>query len=460
MPGQTNRWGLSILGPGDALSADGYKFSDADRRLIDRLLYYATELHRHTGGSGADNTPMSPPTLALLPADGAMPSSARYYYRYTVIDDMGNESAPSPVAVIDTPGAISTPGAPALNYVTGTGSLLPGTYSYVLSAYKGPNTLETKALNSAAQTIPGTNVNNEISLTLPTLPLGADGLNVYRKSTSGTHYLYIASIPSPASGDIWVDDGSVEGDCDRSLPAANRTQNTGAVRITYPGATPDIPAGWSWRIYRSNNTLDWSRSYLADISPQGATPVTPVDFVDVGGGAQLGSPPTVAQVINAPSKINLTDAAEVEGVLPPGLVVVPQIVTFAAPGSVTEGPGSFVWTCDYERADILSVRAYLGVDSLADAQDVIVDVNLLRPNVEGTWISAFDDGPDRPTVPVGRNFGTPVTPIHQHLTLGDSLSVDIDQAGGGAGTDENLTVNILLYVTHGSATDSYNWNHL
>ena len=38
MPRYTDRWGLSILGSGDSLQSDGFKFTDADRELIDRLL--------------------------------------------------------------------------------------------------------------------------------------------------------------------------------------------------------------------------------------------------------------------------------------------------------------------------------------------------------------------------------------------------------------------------------------
>lgn len=455
MPDSTDRWGLSILGPGDSLAADGFKFSDADIHFIDRLLAYAAEQHHHTGETGSDTTPAVQPNLTLLPTGGAFPSASRLYYQFTIVDSLQNESAPSPISSIDTPAALSTPGAPALNYVTGSGDLLPGNYHYVVSAYRGTSTQETKALNSATITIPGSNPNNEITMILPSLPLGADGLNVYRRTMSGMHYLYLTSIAAPTTGDSWVDDGSLEGDCDRGLPTVNRTSNTAAVRITYPAA--QVPEGMSWRLYRSTSPLDWSRSYLADITPMGATPVTPIEFVDVGGGTMTGGPPTVAQIINAPSKITLTDSAEVEGELPPGTVVSPYTITFTAPGPVTAGPGTYVWVCDYDQADIVSCRAHLGVDSIPDADPVIVDVNLLRPNIDSNWVSAFDDGPDRPTVPIGTSIGSPTTPVHQHLVAGDAVSIDIDQAGGGAGTDANLTVNVTLVVKHGSETDSYDW---
>lgn len=455
MPDTTDRWGLSILGPGDSLASDGYKFSDGDIHLLDRLLAYAAEQHHHTGATGYDSTPAVQPGLVLLPTAGAFPSASRLYYRFTIVDSLHNESAPSPVSSIDTPAALSTAGAPALNYLTGTGNLLPGNYHYVLSAYKGTNVQETKALNAATITIPGSSPNNEISMILPSLPLGADGLNVYRRTQSGMHYLYLTSIEDPATGEIWVDDGNLEGDCDRGLPTINRTSNTAAVRVDYPDTA--VPDGWSWRIYRSTSPLDWSRSYLADVTPTGQPAVAATQFVDVGGGTQTGGPPTVAQVINAPSKILLTDGAEVDGEIPPGVMVVPHVITFTAPGPVTVGAGTFMWICDFDQVDILSCRAYLGVGSTPQLSDVIVDVNLLRPNVEGTWISAYDDGVDRPTIQAGHNIGYPTTPMHQHLVAGDAISVDIDQAGGGAGTDVNLTVNIVVYAQSGSATQSYDW---
>jgi hypothetical protein len=261
------------------------------------------------------------------------------------------------------------------------------------------------------------------------------------------HYLYITSIAAPTNGQIWIDDGTLEGDCDRSLPATNRTANTNAVEIVYPGATPAIPDGWSWRIYRTAIPSDWNRSALTDLTPAGSPAYTPVSFVDIGAGTQTGAPPAVAQQINAPPKINLTDAAEVTGTLPSGRVAVPHIVTFTASGPLEPTPGSFTWVNDFDQADIISVRAYLGIDSTPAATDVVVDVNRYTA---GTWASIFDDGPTRPTIGVGQNIGQPSVPLHAHLNVGDALSVDIDQAGGGATpTDHDLTINILLYVQDG-----------
>jgi hypothetical protein len=456
----TDRWHLNILGPGDSLQADGFKFTDADRRLIDRVLRWAAEEHRHTGDDGTDRTPVAGLSLTLQSTGGSMTSGRRYYYRFTVVDPNGNESGPSPMTPIDTTLAISAPQAPSPTAITGTGSLGPGTYSYVFSAYKDASTVETKAINSAAIRIPGTNPANSVSMILPDLPPGATGLNAYRKSPSGMHYLWIEAIDTPAHNDIWVDDGSVEGDCDRSLPAVNRTSNNNAVLVTYPGATPTIDDGWAWRVYRTESPSDWGRSFLADVNPQGATPTTPVTFLDTGSATQIGGPPEQAQIIKAPPKINLTDGAEVQGELPAGRVVHPYLLTFVQPGPVTVVDGSFTWVCDFELADIISCRAYLGVDATPAVADVIADVNASRPSQSlPAWTSIFANPGDRPTVATGTNVGNPTTPDIVHLAEGDLLSVDVVQDGGGATpTDRDLTVNILMYVKRGSEDVSYTWS--
>ena len=460
MPRYTNRWGLSTLGPGDSLQADGFKFTDADRQLIDRLLAYAIEQHRHTGTSGTDLTPDAPLNLTVSETGGTIASGTRYYYQFTMIDELGNESAPSPTTYVDTATAVTAPGAPALSYVSGSGALEPGGYSYVLSAYRGATTQETKATSSGFINIPGAVANNEVSLILPTLPFGADGFNVYRKSPSGMHYLWLTSIASPDPLDVWVDDGSLSGDCDRSLPSLNRAGGTNSIAVSYPGATPYLPDGWAWRVYRTTDPTNWSRSYLKDMTPIGSPPTVPVWFTDTGLASELGGPPTQTQVINAPPKINLTDALEVFGYLPPGRIITPQMVTFVEPGLVVVAAGSFTWVCEYDQADVVSVRAYLGIDSVPASTPVMVDVVALRPSIGGsTYDSLFAPEQAVPTIAVGENATAVLTPERQHLERGDSLSIDVLQDGGGATpTDVDLTVNLLLYVTSGSATTSYTWS--
>jgi hypothetical protein len=456
MPRYTDRWGLSVLGSGDSLQADGFKFSDADRRLIDRVLSYAAEGHQHTGLRGDDLTPTAALNLSLSITGGTIASGARYYYRYTVIDEIGNESAPSPIAYVDTPATVASPSAPATSYLSGTGALQPGGYSYVLSAYKGATSQETKASSAAFIAIPGTSPTNQVSLILPALPFGSDGFNVYRKTPSGMHYLWLTNIPAPTALPTWVDDGTISGDCDRSLPSVNRTGATNAIGVTFPGATPAIPDGWSWRVYRSIDPNRWGRSRLKDMTPIGVPAATPLSFFDTGLSTAVGGPPAKAQIINAPSKITLTDGAEIEGSLPPGLLVAPQMLTFSIPGPVTEQASAYTWVCDYEMADVITVRLNLDIDSEPAGQPVVADVLAFRPShATPAWQSLFDTPP---SIAVGENLTAPFTPDRQHLERGDVLAIDVLQAGEGATpTDTGLTVNLLLYVKDGSETITYNW---
>lgn len=457
MPRYSDRWGLSILGSGDSLQADGFKFADADRRLIDRLLSYAAEGHRHTGQRGDDLTPDATLSLTLFSTGGTIASGSRYYYRFTIVDEFGNESAPSPISYIDTPSTITTPTAPAISFTPGTGNLEPGGYSYVLSAYKGATTQETKATSTAFITVSGGSPTNEVTLILPALPFGAEGYNVYRKSPSGMHYLWITNIVTPAPLVTWTDDGSISGDCDRSLPGTNRTGGTNAVAVQFPGATPSIPEGWAWRVYRSVDPNRWGRSRLKDVTPIGDPPRIPLGFIDTGLQTVVGGPPTKAQIINAPPKINLTDAAEIQGTLPPGLLVAPHMLTFSSLGPVVEGDGTFIWVCDFDQADVMGIRLYLRQNSVPAARPVIADVVALRSSsgATPTWQSLFDTPP---AIAVGENMTDLVKPDRQHLEHGDALAANIIQAGGGATpTDYDLTINVLLYVKDGSETTSYVW---
>jgi hypothetical protein len=459
MAGTTPRWGLSTLGTGDTISADGFKFSNADRMLIDRLLEYAVEQHHHTGTAGTDNTPATAPTVTLLTVGGAIPSGARYYYRYTYIDAYGFETAPSSYTFADTPRAVDSPQAPTLSFVTGSGSLLPGYYSYVLSAYTTANTLETKAINSSALVVTGTNLSNEISLILPALPSGASGYNVYRKTPSGMHYLYLTSIASPTPLQVWTDDGSLDEDCNRTLPTQNLTSNTNAITVSLPGSTPALPGGIdTWRIYRSIDPNNWERSFLTTLTkPQGGS--TPTSYADVGGSTTEGTPPSMTRVFNAPEIITI--GTETTGVLPSGRVISTETITFTQ----TQVPevlaqvkeGAFNWICEFDEAYIISCRAYLAPTASPASQSVIVDVHK-KPVGESNYTTIYTTQANRPSVGVGANAGAATTPNVRTLEAGDELRIDIDQVGGGSTpTDYCLSVNVFLYVKHGSETDTTPW---
>lgn len=92
--GTTDHYGLKRMGPGEHFSDDGYKYTDADRVQMDRLLYLGAEGHRHVGAVAEPAEPGTP-TLTLSEASGSIPAGTRVYYKYTLVDVEGFESAPS-----------------------------------------------------------------------------------------------------------------------------------------------------------------------------------------------------------------------------------------------------------------------------------------------------------------------------------------------------------------------------
>lgn len=451
----TDRFGLSKLGPGDSIANDGFKFSDADIELIDRLLQVATENHRHTGETVSNADPVAPPSVTLHATGGTIPAGTRCFYRYCLVDAMGFETASSPIAYVDTPPPIKEPAAPTLNFATTGGTLPPGQYGYILSAYKGATTLETKATKPAVITVIGSTSTNSIDLILPALPSGADGFNIYRRGPGSPQYQLLAS----SAGGTYTDDGSVGVDCDRMLPNQNLTNGQNAVTITFPGATPTILPGFTWKIFRTFYATNWNNTVLEHLVPIGATPVVPLSFDDVGQSTAVGAPPLVSKRIGSPPRINLTDGSEVQGFLPPGRNIVAHVVTFTVPGPVTAATGTFTWTCEFTQADIIHVRPYLGAGSTPASTDVIVDVNLYDPNeVSPSWSTIYTTSGNRPRIEVGDEVGAPTVPDIVHLTEGCMLSLDVDQDGGGATpTDHDLSVNILMLVQYGDENSSYQW---
>lgn len=455
MTDRTSRFGLSTLGPGDQAQADGFKYTDADRRTIDRVLEFAAELHRHTGASAGADDPEVEPTLTLYTTGGWLPAGVRVFYRYTLVDEYGFETAASPIAYIDTPNPVSDPAAPALTYADAGGVLEPGQYAYMLSAWKGASTIETKAVRSALLTVNEVTASNVIELEMPDLPAGADGFNIYRKGPGSTGYFFLASTADPT----YTDDGAVDPDATRSPAKQNSTNAQNAIDVGVPGATPVVPDGYTWRIYRTFYAANWDNSYLVDITADDATPSIATSYEDVGLSTSVGSPPTSSQLVGSPPQVSLTDAAEVDGYLPPGRNLVPYVVTLVVPGAVEVGEGTIVWTCEFEQADIIHCRAYLGVDSTPNATDVIVDVNkYCIEDATPSWSTIFTTQDNRPRVLVGEQLGDEAIPDLVHLERGCMLAIDVDQDGGGATpTDSDLSVNILLLVQAGSTSTSHTW---
>jgi len=460
MSGLTDNYRLLTLNAGDSLNINGYQFTRADRNTIDRLLYIGAEGHRHNGVAGASSNPAAPPTLALNTTGGNIPAGTFVAYKYTLVDDTGAESAASPEITVTTAAAIGSPGAPSLaRYLTG-GTLIGGNYYYILSAYSGVQTSETRPGDQAFITLSSSSSTWRIEVTLPSLPVGADGFNVFRRSPGESKYSFMQTIDMQVATPptVFVDNGSININCNRQPPVRNSTNATNSISIGFPGATPTVPAGFTWKLYRSyasgayNNSL---LSWIVEETFESSGIITPV-YLDEGGSTTFGSPPSQSQFVGSPPKIQLGNVSEVEGFLPVGRNVVPAVATFTFPG-LLDAPvvGSFAWTCEYQHAQIVGCRATLGRDSAPSSQNVIIDVNKFDAGAASPSFSTiYTTQANRPSILVGEQQGVRSVPNVTSLVAGNMLTVDIDQVGLGATpNDYDLVVTIYLLVRENAGLD-------
>lgn len=310
MTSQTEHYAFTKLDAGESVHAGNGKFPNQDRDTLDQILYGLAN-HRHTGAAST-GAPTVAPDLTASSTGGTIPAGTLVRYCYTYTDPATGETTPSPVAEITTPAAIAAPDAPTASIQAIGGTLVPGQYFYAVSAYQGETTVETKALNSVAVTVPAGTSTNEITLTLPALPAGATGFNVYRRAPGESAYYFLET----AAGPTYVDQGTAA--TTRNLPAENTTNSTYSIEVALPGATPAIPAGYSWTIYRSY-TSSFLSSRLVTLDESTLT------YDDVGNGTMAASPPS-ATAGSTPEKVDLTDGAEVQGALPDTMVAVDDTV--------------------------------------------------------------------------------------------------------------------------------------
>lgn len=457
MASSTNHYGLDQLVAGDDFTDNGYKFTNADRELIDRLLYLGAEGHHHSGADATVNDPTDPLAASVTESGGIIPAGTRVYYKYTWVDPNGFESAASPEAFVDTDQPVTEPAAATIGVATTGGTLLPGVYYYVLSAYTNVNTQETKAIAPTYFTVPIGSSTNTVTLHLPTLPAGADGFNVYVKKPGQVRYNWLAAVDMTVATPptSYVDNGSVEEDCNRTIPTRNSTNGSNTVDLALPEA---VPAGSTWKLYRTYVSGQYQSSLLHWVVEETfeTSGVIIATYQDTGEPTVEGMPPSASQAIGSPEKVDLTDAAEVQGTLPMGRVEHPQIITFFWPGLVEAAEGTMVWVNEYPNLRIVGARATLAIDRSPNGQAVIVDVNRGTQEPTPSFSSIFANQAAQPKILVGEQQGdraTPVTALAE-LVEGDMLTVDIDQAGEGATpTDYDLTISIYA-VAYGFDADN------
>jgi hypothetical protein len=248
----------------------------------------------------------------------------------------------------------------------------------------------------------------------------------------------------------FVDNGSLVEDCDRYAPTTSTALSQNSVQVTFPDS---LAGGWAWRVYRSASSSDFSNSLVATITAPTLT------YVDSGLDAQPVQPPIAGVAPGAPSKIQLTNAAEVQGRLPLSSVsAFAHCETFSYPGEIVAMTGSTRWVCPFPQATVIGVQAALGRGSTPDVQSV--RVQLIRNPAGTTDYHNVYNPADLPDIDVGNEIGVfkpAFYDLQKELVAGDSLLVDIVQSGGGVNTDRDLTVVIYMYVYGWTSSTSHPW---
>lgn len=437
MTSKTEHYQLEQLSGGEPFSSDGQQYTTTDRATIDRVLYQGAQAHHHNGAAAVNENPTTGLTLTLDTTQGLLAGGQTVTYVWTLVDVNGFETAASPPVFLDTPGQAATPGSPTISADSLAGTLPAGAYSYCVSAYTGSvNTSETPASVPVSVQL---NATGEITLFFPTQPAGTVGWNIYRRKPGGVVYFYVTSVTTTS----WVDNGSLPDICSRVSPTRNTTSSTNTITVTLPGVTPTLPAGYTWNLYRTFITGNYTNSLLAHIV-NGST-----SYVDNGAATTVGAPPASSQLIGSPPQINL--ATDVVGALPSSMVGgYPLSVTFSFPGPLSKPVDNpAVWVCDWPAGLILGARASLGRGSSPASLAVIADVlkgSGTTPTYASVYVGATPN--PKPEVPVGLQVGAVAPPNVTSLALGDSLTVDLLQVGGGATpTDHDLTITIDLFVS-------------
>lgn len=299
MAQKTPNFSLTALDPGEDVAVDGYAFIRDNIYKIDRLLA-ATATHDHTDSGTALADPTSAPTLVLTSGtDGDLPAGTTVRYRYVWVDQYGAETKASPEATVATPAAIQAPGAPSGTYTTTGGTLVGGLYNYAVSAYVTTNTNETQLGGRTAVSISYSTTTNSVQLTLPSLPSGATGFNIYRRAPGEAYYSYLEST----TGSTYTDDNTPAPTYSRQPQIKNLTNRTNKVNIELPVA---LPANSTWKIYRTFVSGNWTQSDLKHVTEETfvGSGIIVDNYDDLGLGTGLQTAPEVSQIATVPSKIS------------------------------------------------------------------------------------------------------------------------------------------------------------
>lgn len=279
-------YGLQKIESGtQGLPTNDYAFGSFNIDVIDRLL---ARINTSLFDSDA---PISSPTAGLgavaSTSGGSIAAGRTLRYQFTYVDPFGNETAASPTTTVSTSTATGSPQAPTLSTASTGGGLSSGRYFYALSSYVDTDTNESTAFNRTFVVLPSGST-NVITLTLPSLPAGATGFNIYKKGPGQSVYYYLDTVDlSGPPVTTYEDDGSLPQNATRSPVTTSTANSTNSVTLTVPGGS--VPLGYTWKVYRSYST-NWDSSLLAWVTSETFGVITP-SYTDTGAAPTVGHPP-------------------------------------------------------------------------------------------------------------------------------------------------------------------------
>lgn len=292
--------GLTRLDPAESLSADGYSFQAINPLIIDRMLRVGVYLHRHDAHERLGDPTMEPEIITAA-VGGLIPSDTLIGVCYTVVDEYGGESLPSPMASVSTaPGLAEPLDVPTYEIDNTQGTLRNGTYYYVMTLTDdtGGETIAGPPLQVDIQ--PGSNQNAIILAGLTAIAESSEGATGWRlyKSTGASRFHFIADGPSGL--DEVTDDGLLCADCLTEPPTTGHTNSTNLVQVTIPSAGV-VSGATLIRVYLGLDADFTSPSLAGEFTPE---EIADVDTVFTQLALETGTPPDASTTVAGAQKLN------------------------------------------------------------------------------------------------------------------------------------------------------------
>jgi hypothetical protein len=245
---KTSFAGLTELDPGESLFSDGSSFTARNPSITDYYLQLGARLHRHDAAPALAD-PTAELVVDLVLDGGALSAGLTVLVAYTLLDERGGETLPSPAAMVTTAAAVEAPAdEPLTELLYDAGTLTIGSYHYVVTLVDGaggetPASPMTTVVRDPGSPVARIRVSGLADYITDTP--GAERYRLYRAKDTGSLSLLAEGTEA---NDIVIDDGNSTFDCTAHPPETNTTGQTGQILVTAPSSA-ELGAAAAWRLY-------------------------------------------------------------------------------------------------------------------------------------------------------------------------------------------------------------------